>query len=60
MGLPLRYGKKSYKWCLDCKQRTKHCRTSTGSQEWTKEEMMAYLDWIKQKITVLMLRLLKR
>ena len=24
---------------------TKRCRTSTGSREWTKEEMMAYLDW---------------
>jgi hypothetical protein len=45
MGLPSRYGKKSYEWCLDYKQMTKHCRTSTGSREWTKEEMMAYLDW---------------
>jgi hypothetical protein len=45
MGLPLRYNKKSYEWCLDYKQMTKHCRTSTGSREWTKEEMMAYLDW---------------
>jgi len=26
-------------------QMTKHCTTSTGSREWTKEEMMAYLDW---------------
>ena len=23
----------------------KHCRTSTGFRDWTKEEMMAYLDW---------------
>jgi len=45
MGLPLRYGKKSYEWCLDYKQMAKHCRTSTGLREWTKEEMMAYLDW---------------
>ena len=35
----------SYEWCLDYKQMIKHCRTSTGSREWTKEEMMAYLDW---------------
>ena len=25
----------------------KRCATSTGSREWTKEEMMAYLDWSK-------------
>ena len=23
------------------------CTTSTGGREWTKEEMMAYLDWSK-------------
>ena len=23
----------------------KQCTTSTGSRDWTKEEMMAYLDW---------------
>jgi MULE transposase domain/Zinc knuckle len=45
MGLSLRYSKKSYEWCLDYKQMTKRCITSTGSREWTKEEMMAYLDW---------------
>jgi hypothetical protein len=45
IGLPLRYSKKSYEWCLDYKQMTKRCITSTGSREWTKEEMMAYLDW---------------
>jgi hypothetical protein len=45
MGLSLRYSKKSYEWCLDYKQMTKCCITSTGSREWTKEEMMAYLDW---------------
>ena len=45
MGLPSRYDKKSYEWCLDYKQMTKHCTTPTGSREWTKEEMMAYLDW---------------
>lgn len=45
MGLPLRYDKASYEWCLDYKQMTKQCTTSTGSRDWTKEEMMAYLDW---------------
>jgi hypothetical protein len=41
IGLPLRYGKKSYEWCLDYKEMTKYYRTSTGVREWTKEEMMA-------------------
>src|SRR3569833_173252 len=45
MGLPLRYDNKSYEWCRDYKQMAEHCTTSTGSREWTKEEMMAYLDW---------------
>ncbi|KJZ68365.1 hypothetical protein HIM_12244 [Hirsutella minnesotensis 3608] len=45
MGLPQRYGKQSYKWCLDYKQMSKSCVTSMGSRNWTKEEMMAYLDW---------------
>lgn len=47
VGLPLRYDKQSYEWCLDYKQMSKRCITSTGSREWTKEEMMAYLDWSK-------------
>jgi len=47
MGLPLRYNKASYEWCMDYKQMTKRCTTSTGSRDWTKEEMMAYLDWSK-------------
>ncbi|KAH7462804.1 hypothetical protein FOMA001_g7825 [Fusarium oxysporum f. sp. matthiolae] len=47
MGLPLRYDKPSYEWCLDYKQISKRCVTSTGSRDWTKEEMMAYLDWSK-------------
>jgi len=46
-GLPLRYDKRSYVWSLDYIQMDKHCTTSTGSREWTKEEMMAYLDWSK-------------
>src|SRR5690606_30179038 len=49
MGLPLRYNKTCYQWCLDWKQMNKHCRTSTGFRDWTKEEMMAYLDWDKSE-----------
>lgn len=44
-GLPLQYGKEEFKWCLDSKQMTERCTTSAGSRDWTKEEMMAYLDW---------------
>jgi hypothetical protein len=47
MGLPLGYPKASYSWCLDYKQMGRCCKTSTGLREWTKEEMMAYLDWDK-------------
>jgi hypothetical protein len=47
MGLPRRFSKNSYEWCLDYKQMGKRCITSTGSRDWTKEEMMAYLDWDK-------------
>ncbi|KAM5528545.1 hypothetical protein FOXYSP1_19026 [Fusarium oxysporum f. sp. phaseoli] len=47
MGLPLRYSKADYDWCLNWNQMTKRCITPTGSREWTKEEMMAYLDWDK-------------
>jgi hypothetical protein len=49
MGLPQRYDKQSYEWCLDYKQMSKHRVTATGSKEWTKEEMMAYLDWSNQE-----------
>lgn len=44
VGLPLRYDKSSYEWCLDYKQMSRYCITPTGTREWTKEEMMAYLD----------------
>jgi hypothetical protein len=27
----------------------KNCRTATGVRDWTKEEMIAYLDWNKQE-----------
>lgn len=44
-GLPLGFKKESYEWCLDYKRMGKHCTASTGQRDWTKEEMMAYLDW---------------
>ena len=47
MKLPHRYDRKSYEWCLHYKQMSRFCITSTGSRAWTKEEMMAYLDWSK-------------
>jgi hypothetical protein len=47
MGLPLRYSRADFNWCIDWKQMDKCCKTPTGSREWTKEEMMAYLDWSK-------------
>ncbi|KFG84026.1 hypothetical protein MANI_116202 [Metarhizium anisopliae] len=47
MGLPLRYDKQSYDWCLDYKQMNKKCSLPAGTRDWTKEEMMAYLDWSK-------------
>ncbi|KAF4339788.1 hypothetical protein FBEOM_6326 [Fusarium beomiforme] len=49
MGLPLWYSKSDYDWCLDWKQMTKCSETPIGSREWTKEEMMAYLDWDKSE-----------
>lgn len=46
MGLPARYDKASYDWCLDYKQMGKRCTTKAGIvRDWTKEEMIAYLDW---------------
>lgn len=33
-----------------------HCITGTGSWHWTKEEMMVYIDWAKQKMSVLKLK----
>jgi hypothetical protein len=44
VGLPLRYSKASFSWCLEFTQMTKRYSTSTGVRDWTKEEMMAYLD----------------
>lgn len=45
MGLPQRYNKTSYDWCLDYKQMGKLCTATRPGREWSKEEMMAYLDW---------------
>ncbi|KAF6527894.1 hypothetical protein HZS61_008196 [Fusarium oxysporum f. sp. conglutinans] len=45
MGLPLRYSKVEYDWCLDYKQMGSHCKVGNGTRDWTKEEMMSYLDW---------------
>ncbi|OAA59525.1 Bromo adjacent region [Akanthomyces lecanii RCEF 1005] len=42
-----RYNKTECAWCLDWKQMGKQCRMPTGRRDWTKEEMMAYLDWDK-------------
>lgn len=47
MGLPQRYNKVSFTWCLNWKQMGKQCIMQMGSRDWTKEEMMAYLDWSK-------------
>ncbi len=47
MHLPQRYNKAELAWCLDWKQMGKQCRMQTGCRDWTKEEMIAYLDWDK-------------
>jgi hypothetical protein len=44
MGLSLGNPTASYSWCLDYEQMRRCCATSTSLREWTKEEMMAYLD----------------
>jgi hypothetical protein len=46
-GLPLRYDRQSYEWCLDYKQMSRRCISPSGARDWSKEEMMAYLDWSK-------------
>ncbi|KAJ3453719.1 hypothetical protein MRS44_017966 [Fusarium solani] len=47
MGLPTRYSKADYDWCLDYKQMGRHCKAGRSIRDWTKEEMMSYLDWDK-------------
>ena len=42
-GLPLRFSKAAYDWCLDYKFMGR-VNTREGNRPWTKEEMMAYLD----------------
>ena len=45
MGLPLRHDKASYTYCLDYKRMGKQCTSTNPARAWTKDEMMAYLDW---------------
>ena len=45
MKLPQRYSKADYEWCLDYKYMGKQCRIGIVTRPWTREEMMAYLDW---------------
>ncbi|KAJ3455262.1 hypothetical protein MRS44_013862 [Fusarium solani] len=47
MRLPIRYSKAEYDWCLDYKQMGRHCKAGSSIRDWTKEEMMSYLDWDK-------------
>lgn len=48
MGLPTRFSKAEYEWCRDYKQMGKTSRSSNGPpRDWTKEEMMSYIDWDK-------------
>jgi hypothetical protein len=43
----LQYDKASYQWYLNWKQIGKLCITPTRSRDWSKEEIIAYLDWSK-------------
>ncbi|KAL9560692.1 hypothetical protein ACKAV7_015183 [Fusarium commune] len=45
MKLPQRYTKAKYNWCLDYKEMGPQCRIGRSVRDWTKEEMMAYLDF---------------
>lgn len=45
MGLPPRYRKADYDWCLDWKEMGQLCKTAGKPRKWTKEEMTAYIDW---------------
>lgn len=46
MGLPQRYQKEMFMWCQDYKQMGEWCLLPHGGRrKWTKEEMMAYIDW---------------
>ena len=43
--LPPKFTKQNYTWCQDYKQMSSRCTISSGSRDWTQEEMNAYLDW---------------
>ncbi len=45
--MPHRYSKAEYDWFLDYKHMGKRCRAGTSMREWSKEEIMSYLDWDK-------------
>lgn len=46
MGLPQRYQKKCFMWCQNYKQMGEwYILPQGGRRKWTKEEMMAYIDW---------------
>lgn len=45
LGLPLRYDRRCYEWYLSDGGMTPLGTTLKGTRAWTKEEMMAYLDW---------------
>lgn len=47
MNLPLRYSKTEFDWCQDYKQMGKQRITRSGRRNWSREEMMSYLDWDK-------------
>lgn len=47
MGLPQRYNKAELAWCLDWKQMGRQCTEQGWPRDWTKEELMSYLDWDK-------------
>jgi hypothetical protein len=48
VGLATRYSKAEYEWCLDYKQMGKSYRSPSGHiRDWTKDEIMSYLDWDK-------------
>lgn len=47
MKLPQRYNKAEYDWCLGWKEMGRQCRIGRSLRDWTKEEMMSYLDFDK-------------
>lgn len=43
--MPLRYDRRCYEWCMSADGMRPLRITPRGTRNWTKEEMMAYLDW---------------